>query len=193
MRALTCACLPICLIAIASPTWGQDVLSVAQGNWAGASNAGFYFRAELSRAGDAARLRIWHDLAGVPAGGDAQFDNAEIAPGAFATLQTLQVLDSADGPALQVVTEFADEEAEGREVLTIRFLDNQFTVTGYAHQSLIYNVGGAAVNFACDLDLWNGTGVVDGVAVALPAMDFEEKNASLWVYGTAFDQGLCVG
>ena len=188
MRAL------ICVFALAtSPALAEGPLSEVSGNWAGDSNAGFYFRATLTQAGDAARLRIWHDINAVPLDGDPQFDNPEIALGAFATLQRLDVVDTADGAGLIVVTEFADEEGEGREELYIRYIDNQFTVTAINITSVRYDAEAAQASFTCEVDMLQDRAIVDGEARDLPPMDFEQKNASLWTYGAAFDWGLCTG
>jgi hypothetical protein len=188
MRSLFAASLSFVL---AFPSTAQDLLSEASGNWAGSSNGGFFFRAELTRNDDRVRLRIWNALDAVPAGDDLQFDNPEIALGAFATDQRLEVVETPDGSILQVVTEFADEEAEGREVLQIQYLDNQYTVIGYYHLSTGYNPGGEPISYECKVDLWNGKAAVDGSRRDLPPMDFETKNASGWRFGAAFDRGYC--
>jgi hypothetical protein len=178
-------------LAIAAPAAAQTLLSEASGNWAGPSNGGFFFRAELTQNEDKARLRMWNDLGGVPTGGDVQFDNAEIALGAFAKRQALEVVDTDSGSILQVVTEFADEDAEGRDVVQIQFLDNQFTVVGYYHRSSFYNPGGEPILYECEVDLWNGKATVNGTTRDLAPMAFDEMNASDWTFGAAFDRGFC--
>lgn len=178
-------------LALASPAPAQTLLSEASGNWAGASNGGFFFRAELTQNSDKARLRIWNGMDRVPTDGDLQFDNAEIALGAFATRQALEVVETGSGSILQVVTEFADEDAEGRDVVQIQFLDNQFTVVGYYHRSTFYNPGGEPFTYECDVDLWNGVVTDNGKQRDLPPLAFDEKNASDWTFGAAFDRGFC--
>ncbi len=178
-------------LALTSPAAAQTLLSEASGNWAGPSNGGFFFRAELTQNEDKARLRIWNGLDGVPTGGDPEFDNPAIALGAFATAQRLEVVDTGDGSILQVVTEFADEEAEGRDVVQIQFIDNQYTVIGYYHRSTFYNPGSAPIPYECEVDLWNGKAMVDGRGRDLPPMASDEMNASDWTFGAAFDRGFC--
>jgi hypothetical protein len=188
MRAVFCLC-----ALMGAPALAEVPLSEVSGNWAGESNAGFYFRATLTQEGDAARLRIWHDINAIPLEGNPQLDNREIALGAFATLQRLDVIDEGNGVGLIVVTEFADETGEGCEELHIRYMDNQFTVTAFAIMSVQYNAGAEQTIFTCQVDMLQDRAIVDGEARDLPPMDFEQKNASLWTYGAAFDWGLCTG
>jgi hypothetical protein len=176
-------------LTLAAPALAQTVLSEASGNWAGPSNGGFFFRAELSQNEDKARLKIWNGMD--PNSVDLQFDNPAISLGAFATRQELEVVDSGQGSILQVVTEFADEEAEGRDVVQIQFLDNQFTVVGYYHLSRFYNPGGEPYAYECDVDLWNMVTIDNGNQRQLPAVGFEALNASDWTFGAAFDRGYC--
>ena len=178
-------------LALAGPAMAEPLLSEASGNWAGASNGGFFFRAELTQADKTARLRIWNGTDGVPKGGDAQFDNATIALSAYATSQRLEVVEAPDGSILQVVTDFADEAGEGREVVQIQYLDNEFTVIGYFHQSTGYNPGGDPIPYECEVDLAAGTARVNGTIGDLEPMDFEAQNASGWTFGAAFDRGWC--
>ena len=179
----------------ASPAAAVDPLSEVSGNWAGPEGGGFYFSATLEQAGDAARLRIWHAPEAAPQGGDPALDVADFALSAFVTEggQWLEVVDLGGGAGsiLQVITEFADEEAEGREVVQLQYLDNQFTVTGFFHRSVFYNPGGATEPFECEVDVRNGIATVDGQRQALPPMDFEAMNAAGWSYGAAFERGWC--
>lgn len=189
MRPL--ATLTLCL-ALTAPALAQTVLSEASGNWAGPSNQGFHFRAQLVQNEDRLGLRIWNAIDGVPpASDDPAFDNDQIELGAFATLQALEVVETPAGSTLQVVVEFADEEAEGRSVTQIQFLDNQFTVVGYYHRSHVYNPGGAPIVTECDVDLWNRVAIDNGVERRLEPVDFEALNASDWTWGAAFDRGFC--
>jgi hypothetical protein len=191
MLRLAALCLPVLL---ALPAQAGTLLSEVSGNWAGASGQGFTFIARLSQEDDMARLQVWNAAPdAVPtAEGDPALDNAGIALGAFATRQELEVIDTSDGLILQIVTEFTDEEAEGRTVVQIRYLDNQFTVTGFFHGEVSHGYAGVApVAYECDLDLLQGVAKVDGVERALPAMPFEELNASGWSFGAAFDRGYC--
>lgn len=181
----------LCLV-LTSPALAQTVLSEASGNWAGPSNQGFHFRAELVQNEDRLGLRIWNAIDGVPrASDDPAFENDRIELGAFATLQALEVVETPAGSTLQVVVEFADEEAEGRSVTRIQFLDNQFTVVGYSHQSRFYTPDGAPIVTDCDVDLWNRTAIENGVERRLEPVDFEALNASDWTLGAAFDRGFC--
>jgi hypothetical protein len=189
MRQLTALCLTL---ALTLPASAQTQLAEASGNWAGASGDGFYFLARLIQNQDKARLAIWNGNDGVPSGqGDPSFDNPEMELGAFATRQALEVLDSPDGSILQVVTEFADEEAEGRSVVQVQFIDNQFTVVGYYHLSKFYNPGGEPYSYECDVDLWKMVSIDDGKERKLEPVDFEALNASDWTYSSAFDRGFC--
>lgn len=179
--------------AMALPVQAQTVISEATGNWAGVSNQGFYFRAQLSQNADNLRLSIWGGaLDGVPAAtGEPEFDNAAFDLSAFATRQKLEVVDTPTGSILQVVVEFADEEAEGRSVTQLQFIDNQYTVVGYYHRSKVYNPGGAPFTKNCEVDLWQMTSTEDGVTRELDSVGFEALNASDWTWGAAFDRGFC--
>lgn len=189
MRRLTALALAVTL---ALPASAQTILSEATGNWAGASKQGFTFRAQLTQNRDKARLTIWSGMDSVPAAsGDPDFDNTQIDLGAFATRQELEVIESSDSTTLQVVTEFADEEAEGRSVVQIQFIDNQYTVVGYYHRSKFYNPGGEPYTYECDVDLWNMVSIDDGKQRQLEPVDFEALNASDWTFSAAFDRGFC--
>jgi hypothetical protein len=178
-------------LGLAAPAAAQTVLSEVSGNWAGTSNGGVNFRAELSwtPGEEANRLRIWSGYDGPATNLD--FENPAISLGAFATRQELEVLDTGDGSILQVITEFADEEAEGRVVLQLQFIDFQYTVVGYHFQELFYNAPNEPVPYECVLDLWNGTATVDGQTRDLPPMGSEALNASGWTFSAAFDRGYC--
>jgi hypothetical protein len=180
-------------LTIVLPAFAQTVLSEAGGNWAGASNQGFYFRAQLSQNEDKSRLRIWGGaMDGIPtAEGDPEFDNDQIALGAFATRQELEVLETSQGSTLQIVTEFADEESEGRTVTQITYLDNQYTVVGFYHFSTSETEGGAAETTECDVDLWNMVAIDNGHQRQLEPVGFEALNASDWTWDAAFTRGFC--
>lgn len=125
------------------------------------------------------------------AGGDPDFDNDQIELGAFAARQDLEVYDSGNGSVLQVVTEFADEDAEGRSVVQIQYLDNQYTIVGYYHLSRFYNPDGEPEIYECDVDLWNMVSIENGQQRKLQPVAFEALNASDWTYSAAFDRGYC--
>ena len=185
--------LTACLTVCAMPLQAQDVLSEVTGNWGGTDNTGFYFRAELAQMPPeqgTARLRMWNALDAVPQGGDLQFDNDQMVLSAYArdNGQRLEVVASPDGTILQVITEFADEEYEGRIVVQIQYLDNQFTVIGYDQQDTRYFDNAA---YSCVADLWKGKVTVNGVTSDLPPRDFAALNASAWTYDAAFDRGIC--
>jgi hypothetical protein len=187
--ALLTACLTVCAMPLAA----EEVLSEVTGNWGGTDNGGFYFRAELTQMPPeqgTARLRIWNALDGVPPGGDAPFRNDRMTLSAYAkdNGQRLELVETPEGTILQVITEFADEEYEGRIVVEIQYLDNQFTVIRYDHQDMRYV---DQVTYACSADLWNGTVTVNGVTSDLPPRDFEALNAATWGYDAAFERGIC--
>lgn len=180
-------------LVTAVPSGAETFIAEASGNWAGASRQGFYFLARLSRAEDKLRLSIWGGaLDGVPAGtGEPEFDNPAIELSAFATREALEVVEGPDGSILQVVVEFADEDAEGRSVTQLQFIDNQYTVVGYYNLSRFYNPGGEPFTRECDVDLWNMVVVEDGVERQLQPVGFEALNASDWTWGAAYDRGFC--
>jgi hypothetical protein len=179
-------------LILTCPVAAQTPVSEASGNWAGASNQGFYFMAQLVQNKDRLGLLIWNGNDGVPsASGDPEFDNREIELGAFATRQDLEVVETPNGTILQIVVEFADEEAEGRSVTQIQRLDNQYTVVGYYHLSKFYNPGGEPFAYECDVDLWNMVTIDGGTERQLEPVGFEALNASDWSFGAAFDRGFC--
>jgi hypothetical protein len=180
-------------LVIALPVQAQTPVSEASGNWAGASNEGFYFLARLSRKDDKLRLSIWGGaLDGVPAAtGEPEFDNEAFELSAFATREELEVVDTPNGSILQLVVEFADEEAEGRSVTQLQYIDNQYTVVGYYHLSKFYNPGGEPFTKECEVDLWKMTSTENGTTRALEPVGFEALNASDWTWGAAFDRGFC--
>jgi hypothetical protein len=190
MRGISGAAAAIGLALVASGAQAGEVLSEVSGNWAGPAGGGFYFRATLEGEADRARLRIWNGTDGVPTGGEPQLDVADFALTAFATDVRLEVVDGPDGSLLQVVVEFADEEAEGRDVVQLRYMDFQYTIVGYYHMSAFADyAGGQTVE--CDVDAWAGEVVENGTRRSLPPMDFEALNASAWQFGAAFDRGWC--
>ena len=181
------------LFTLALPAGAETVLSEASGNWAGSKGSGFTFLARLTQNQDKARLTIWRGGPDSPAtdAGGPDFDNPAIELGAFATRQELEVIDSGNGAILQVVVEFADEEAEGRSVTQLQFIDNQYTVVGYYHLSKFYNPGGEPFSYECDVDLWKMVSIDNGTERQLEPVGFEALNASEWTYGAAFDRGFC--
>jgi hypothetical protein len=180
------------LLVLTLPAAARTVISEASGNWAGPSNTGFYFTAQLVQNKDRLGLVIWNGNDGKPAtSGDPEFDNREIELGAFATRQALEVFDSPNGSILQIVVEFADEDAEGRSVTQIQRIDNQYTVVGYYHLSKFYNPGGEPYSHECDVDLWKMVSIDNGTERQLEPVGFEALNASEWTYGAAFDRGFC--
>jgi hypothetical protein len=175
-------------VSLSLPAAAETVLSEASGNWAGASGQGFSFLARLTQNEDMARLTIWGGNPGetAVAEGDPQFDNDEIALGAFATKQALEVIDTGSGSILQIVTEYADEEGSGRNVTQIQFIDNQFTVVGYVHNGEHLGQG-----FECDVDLWKMAAKENGKTRELEPVGFEALNASDWSWDTAYERGFC--
>jgi hypothetical protein len=183
------ACLALCLAAV--PAHAEIMLSEVTGNWAGKAGGGFYFRAVLTQEGDAARLRIWQDLGGVPEGGDPQMDNPEIALGAFTTTQELRLRETGEGTVLTVFTGFADETGSGRERVDIRYMDNQFTVVGYMLELDAVEMDVSLPPWSCQLDLLDGYRTVNNEGSEFPAPAFEDLNASVWFAGAAISQGFC--
>jgi hypothetical protein len=189
MRSLAALTLSL---ALSLPATALTVVSQATGNWAGSSNTGFYFNAVLVQDKDRLGLVIWNGSDSVPSmDGDPEFNNRQIELGAFATRQDLEVLETPDGTILQIVVEFADEEAEGRSVTQIQRIDNQYTVTGYYHRSKFYNPGGEPSTYECDVDLWKMVSIDNGQERKLEPVDSEALNASTWTFGAAFDRGFC--
>jgi hypothetical protein len=180
------------ILALTLPAAAQTVISEASGNWAGSSNQGFYFTAQLVQNKDRLGLVIWNGNDRVPGSqGNPEFNNGQIELGAFATRQELEVFETSNGSTLQIVVEFADEEAEGRSVTQIQRIDNQYTVTGYYHLSKFYNPGGEPFTNECDVDLWNMVTIDNGQERQLQPVGFEALNASDWTWGAAFDRGFC--
>ncbi len=89
-----------------------------------------------------------------------------------------------------MVVEFADEEADGRDVVQLRYMDFQYTIVGYYHLSQFGAVAGGQT-YECDVDAWAGEAVENGSRRSLPPGDFEALNASGWRFGAAFDRGWC--
>jgi hypothetical protein len=176
------------LFTLALPAGAETILSEASGNWAGSKGTGFSFLARLTQNEDKARLTIWGDNPGATAvaEGDPQFDNPEIALGAFATKQALEVVETGEASILQIVTEYADEEGTGRVVTQLQFIDNQFTVVGYYHAG---DYAGRA--FECEVDLWKMTATEDGKTRALEPVGFEALNASDWTWDAPYERGFC--
>jgi hypothetical protein len=180
------------LLLILSTPAMADTLGEVTGNWAGPQNTGFYFRAILSDDNGKARLQIWNAADAVPTGGEAQFDNTGIVwrdnmvePGE----QRLELLNGPDGTQVQVVTETSDEAYTAREILRLQYMDNQFTVMGYANTS--YDINTNADGYACIVDVWNDRVTVNSIPATAPRRGFEDKNASLWTATSAFDLGYC--
>jgi hypothetical protein len=180
-------------LALALPAAAQTTLSEASGNWAGSTGTGFTFLARLSRIEDKLRLTIWQGGPGSPAvaEGDPQFDNRVFELGAFSTREALEVLETDRGSILQVVVEFADEEANGHSITQLQFIDNQFTVVGYHHRSEFGVSAGGPATYDCEVDLWNMVTTENGQQRQLEPVAFEALNASEWTWGAAFDRGFC--
>jgi hypothetical protein len=187
MRAL------ILLPFLSSPALSGPILSEVTGNWAGASNQGFYFRAQMEDMGDHVALQIWNGMGAVP---EATFDPAMrietlmlrdnlIEPGE----QRLELIPGSDTMTLLAVTESADEQAETREALTIRFMDNMFMATGYYWRITDYQA--PDMSYECDADLASGKTMFGGLEEPGPALSFEDKNAALWSPTRIFELGYC--
>lgn len=180
----------LALVALSSQGAAAEPLSEVTGNWAGPGGGGFHFRAMLDGTGDSVTLTILNGIDGVPPR-DAAPDLVvpDFALSAFAT-NRLEVVEGPEGSILQVVTDFADETAEGREVVSLQFIDFQFTVTGYAFR-LAEHVDGGTRDYGCEVDLLAGTVTEDGRTRDLPPLDFAALNASGWRHDAAFTRGWC--
>lgn len=177
------------LVALSSQGAGAEPLSEVTGNWAGPDGGGFHFRAMLDGTGDSVTLTILNGIDGVPPRGSApDLVVPDFALSAFAT-NRLEVVEGPDGSILQVVTDFADETAEGREVVSLQFIDFQFTVTGYSHRAEHYLDGGGTLPYDCEVDLLTGEVVGSGRPRNPPPI--APENASGWRYDAAFALGWC--
>jgi len=125
------------------------------------------------------------------ASGAPEFDNDQIALTAFATRQELEVYEFGDGGVLQLVTEFADEEAEGQSTLQIQYRDNQYTIVGYYLRSATISPSGAPSEYECEVDLQKMRITENGQRRKLAPIAFEDLNASDWTWNSAFDRGWC--
>lgn len=183
-------------VLVAVPIWAAAAaagaaLGEVSGNWAGASGQGFDFRALLTDEAGEARLQIWQGMGAAGLQGEPQFDvtgivyrDNIIAGGR----QTLELAETADGTTLLIVTEGRDEMGEVREVVTVAFLDNQFTVVAY-EIGLTGSPDGH--DYRCTVDLAADTATAQGRTTALPARAFEDDNLSGWGPGEAFSRGYC--
>lgn len=188
MRRATCL---IPLILAASPAAAGPVLGEVGGNWAGATGQGFAFHAVLSDEAGQARLQIWQGMPGQPLTGDPAFDATGLVWRDTIISGGRQTLALDEGPAqttLIVVTESADEMGEAAEELQIRFIDNQFTVTGY---SLTLTGAPDGADYACSVDLLENVAIFNGTATASEARPAEADNLSGWAPGAAVDRGYC--
>lgn len=166
-----------------------EPVSEVTGNWSGSAGGGFHFRATLEQVADSVTLTIWNGVEDVPSpGAGPDLAAPDFALSAFAT-NRLEVVETPDGSILQVTTDFADETAEGREVVSVRFIDFQYTVTGYSHRAEHYLDGGETAPYACEIDLL--TGEIGGNGRPHNPPPVAPQNASSWRYSTAFDLGWC--
>ena len=192
----------ICAAAMAAtPVLAETGFAPVSGNWAGPEGGGSDFTATLEQEADTVRLRIWN---GGPVGaGTMDLPTLEVGNFALSAFvieggQRLEVVSSeaaigkgfGSGSILQVVTEFADEVAEGVSIVQIQEVDGNFLVTGYYHRSETYTDADPLV-FECMVDVWNGMVSVDGTESALPPQNYESMGAIGWTYGAAFDRGWC--
>ena len=191
----------IWLAGMASAFAEAPAFAPASGNWAGPAGGGNNFTATLQQEDDTVRLRIWN----LPEAGAGPLDPPTLDVRGFALSafvidggQRLEVVSSeaaigrgfGSGSILQVVTEFADEVAEGVSIVQIQSIDGSRLVTGFYHRSESYTDAVPLV-FECAVDVWNGTVQVDGTESALPPMDYEAMSAGGWSIGAAFDRGWC--
>ncbi|WP_267633637.1 hypothetical protein [Frigidibacter sp. RF13] len=187
-------------LAGALPAAADTILSDVTGNWAAPQNNGFYYRAVLSQDGDYLRLRLYEGMAadGLPT--EPTFDNPKIAyastrPGAKDWLEV-----APDGQLLlNGLT--VNESHVYSDRLSIRHMDNQITVMGFA----TYNNGPDAVAsmpddpftcwgtncYSCVADVWEGLSVVGGKPYTRIDAAFEAINAAIWTPDTIYELGLC--
>lgn len=176
----------------ALPALARELGNEVTGNWAGTAADGFWFRAQLETQADLAALKIWNGMGAVPDRSDApELDVADFAVAAFATSQRLEVIETPDSSTLQVITEFADEEGEGREVVEIRYIDSQYTIVGYALEASFQDFDGPAEETQCVVDTLAGHVVENGRMRNLPPLDHAALNASGWGEAAAFERGWC--
>jgi hypothetical protein len=175
----------------ALPAGAETLLSEARGTWAGVGQ-GASFLARLTQEEDMARLRIWTGPADTPPTGEGtpEFDNAQIALSAFATLQALEVVETEEGTALQLVTEFTDEYAEGRVVLQLQKTEIRYAVLQYHYSEVAHDQGDGPVPYECKVDFVAGSVTEDGMEFSL-SVDDGATDAATWLFSTAFDRSIC--
>ena len=185
------------LAAFPAGAFAQDILSTATGNWAGASNQGFFYRAELYPNGDFVGLRICQSLDAPPASCPA--DAIELNNPAIQGHMTIGVnlentlIANPDG-TLTLRARADDESYTFTENVVIQMMDNQFTVMGYfLNSSEIEQVEGQERDiFECNADVWNDVAEWSFGPSTWQGASFEDKNASLWHPGRAAELGICV-
>ncbi|MCU0829417.1 MAG: hypothetical protein MUE52_19030 [Tabrizicola sp.] len=194
--------LALSTLLLAGAAQAETVLSEVTGNWAGSSNAGFFFRAVLSQEGDYLRLRIHQGMAADEIEAEPQFDNDRIAyaPGGGAGGGNAWLEVGSTG-ALHLIGVSTTEGYAYSEALSIQFMDNQFTVMAYG----MYNNGPDSVAsmpetpvgcwaegcYSCEADLWNQTALAGGEMIAVPPHDSEAANASAWTPERVYELGYC--
>lgn len=162
-------------------------------NWAGASEQGFWFDAQAVIRGDSTSLEIFNSASSARnPNDDADFRVEEFELAVGATKLELVVLEGAESSTLQLITDYADETSEGRILVALQFIDNQFTITGYDSTILSdVNLDGVDTKATCVIDFDAGTVAVNGNNRPLPQISFEDRNASLWTFDRVYKQGWC--
>jgi hypothetical protein len=184
------------IAALPVPALAQNILSTATGNWAGASNQGFYFRAELYANGDSVGLRICQSIEAAPA--SCPDDLAELNNTMIQGYMTVGVnlentlIANPDG-TLTLHARADDESYTFTENVVIQMMDNQFTVMGYfINSSEIAQIEGQERDiYECNADVWNDRAEWSTSPSTLQGAAFEDKNASLWTTKRAFELGIC--
>jgi hypothetical protein len=184
------------LAAIPTHVFAEDILSTATGNWAGESNQGYYFRAELYDNGDFVGLRICQSLDAAPA--TCTDDQAELNNREFQAHMTIGVnlkntlIANLDG-TLTVYAAGDDESYSFSEYVVVQMMDNQFTVMGYHVMSLELATpdGTKGDVYACEVDVWNDRAAWTTGQPTWTGAGFEDKNASQWHPQRATELGMC--
>ena len=184
------------LAALPASAFAQDILSTATDNWAGASNEGFYYRAELYANGEFVGLRICQSLDAAPAScpNEAIELNNPMIQGYMTIGVNLEntLIANSDG-TLTLHARADDESYTFTENVVIQMMDNQFTVMGYfLKSSEIEQIDGQERDiFECNADVWNNVAEWSFGPSTWQGAAFEDKNASRWHPQRAAELGIC--
>ena len=175
------------------PLHAGEVISTATGNWAGASNQGFYYRAELYENGDHVGLRICQSIEGVPAScpaDQAALDVPQIQYRMTIGVNLQNVLEAKPDGSLVVHAQAEDEAYGFVEDVTIQMMDNQFTVMRYDMASVPLVVGDDEMAYACSVNIWEDR-AENGGNPEWQGASFEDKNAAYWSPNRIYELQAC--